>query len=153
MFVDFRLANSKCTVLVDMWKRLSHTNLVQLREVFTTKAFGDHCPYFRRTRVYFVHHLYMYTVPRSHRSRFFPAMVFVYDYHPASETLLNKHFASTELNGYTDPFSSDPNAPRPYSHTKNTILRQQHSSMLPESVIWSYIIQLTAAFRVIHAAG
>jgi len=80
-------------------------------------------------------------------------MVFVYDYHPASETLLNKHFATSELNGYTDPFSSDPNAPRPYSHTKNTLLRQQHSSMLPESVIWSYIIQLTAAFRVIHAAG
>ncbi|KZC08356.1 PREDICTED: PAB-dependent poly(A)-specific ribonuclease subunit PAN3 isoform X1 [Dufourea novaeangliae] len=120
---DFRLANTKCMVLVDMWKRLSHTNLVQLREVFTTKAFGDH------------------------------SMVFVYDYHPGSETLLNKHFSATELNGYTDPFSSDPNAPRPYSHTKNTILRQQHNSMLPESVIWSYIIQLTAALRVIHAAG
>ncbi|CAL7935560.1 unnamed protein product [Xylocopa violacea] len=120
---DFRLANTKCMVLVDMWKRLSHTNLVQLREVFTTKAFGDH------------------------------SMVFVYDYHPGSETLLTKHFSATELNGYTDPFSSDPNAPRPYSHTRNTILRQQHSSMLPESVIWSYIIQLTAALRVIHAAG
>ncbi|XP_043585940.1 PAN2-PAN3 deadenylation complex subunit PAN3 isoform X1 [Bombus pyrosoma] len=120
---DFRLANTKCMMLVDMWKRLSHTNLVQLREVFTTKAFGDH------------------------------SMVFVYDYHPGSETLLNKHFSGTELNGYTDPFSSDPNAPRPYSHTKNTILRQQHSSMLPESVIWSYIIQLTAALRVVHAAG
>ncbi|XP_033328349.2 PAN2-PAN3 deadenylation complex subunit PAN3 [Megalopta genalis] len=120
---DFRLANTKCMVLVDMWKRLSHTNLVQLREVFTTKAFGDH------------------------------SMVFVYDYHPGSETLLNKDFSATELNGYTDPFSSDPNAPRPYSHTKNTILRQQQSSMLPESVIWSYIIQLTAAVRVIHAAG
>ncbi|XP_078042424.1 poly(A) specific ribonuclease subunit PAN3 [Augochlora pura] len=120
---DFRLANTKCMVLVDMWKRLSHTNLVQLREVFTTKAFGDH------------------------------SMVFVYDYHPGSETLMNKHFSPSELNGYTDPFSSDPNAPRPYSHTKNTILRQQHGSMLPESVIWSYIIQLTAALRVIHAAG
>ncbi|XP_043796324.1 PAN2-PAN3 deadenylation complex subunit PAN3 [Apis laboriosa] len=120
---DFRLANTKCMVLVDMWKRLSHTNLVQLREVFTTKAFGDN------------------------------SMIFVYDYHPGSETLLTKHFSATELNGYTDPFSSDPNAPRPYSHTKNTILRQQHSSMLPESVIWSYIIQLTAALRVIHAAG
>ncbi|XP_035723493.1 PAN2-PAN3 deadenylation complex subunit PAN3-like [Vespa mandarinia] len=120
---DFRLANTKCMVLVDMWKRLEHTNLVQLREVFTTKAFGDH------------------------------SMVFVYDYHPGSETLLNKHFSSSGLNGYTDPFSSDPNAPRPYSHTKNTILRQQHSSMLPESIIWSYIIQLTAALRVIHAAG
>lgn len=80
-------------------------------------------------------------------------MVFVYDYHPGSETLLNRHFSPNELNGYTDPFSSDPNAPRPYSHTKNTILRQQHNSMLPESIIWSYIIQLTAAFRVIHAAG
>ncbi|XP_015509481.2 PAN2-PAN3 deadenylation complex subunit PAN3 isoform X1 [Neodiprion lecontei] len=120
---DFRLANTKCMVLVDMWKRLTHTNLVQLREVFTTKTFGDH------------------------------SMVFVYDYHPGSETLLNKHFSATELNGYSDPFSSDPNAPRPYSHTKNTILRQQHSSMLPESVIWNYIIQLTAALRVIHAAG
>ena len=78
-------------------------------------------------------------------------MVFVYDYHPGSETLLTKHFSSTELNGYTDPFSTDPNNPRPFSHSKN--LRQQHNSMLPESVIWSYIIQLTAALRVIHAAG
>lgn len=146
MLIDFRLANTKCTVLVDMWKRLIHTNLVQLREVFTTKAFGDHCPYLKSAiYVYVLHNLIGFI--------FFLAMVFVYDYHPASETLLNKHFASTELNGYTDPFSSDPNAPRPYSHTKNTILRQQHSSMLPESVIWSYIIQLTAAFRVIHAAG
>lgn len=80
-------------------------------------------------------------------------MVFVYDYHPGSETLLNKHFSASELNGYADPFCSDPNAPRPYSHTKNTILRQQQSSMLPENVIWSYIIQLTAALRVIHAGG
>lgn len=80
-------------------------------------------------------------------------MVFVYDYHPGAETLLSKHFSASELNGYGDPFCSDPNAPRPYSHTKNTILRQQHTSMLPESVIWSYIIQLTAALRVIHSGG
>ena len=81
-------------------------------------------------------------------------MVFVYDYHPGSETLLNKHFSSTELNGYSDPFSTDPTASRSYNHSKSTIMRQQtHNSMLPESVIWSYIIQLTAALRVIHAAG
>ncbi|XP_031782945.1 PAN2-PAN3 deadenylation complex subunit pan3 [Nasonia vitripennis] len=119
---EFRLTNTKCMVFVDMWKKLAHTNLVQLREVFTTKAFGDH------------------------------SIVFVYDYHAGSETLLTRHFS--EINGYTDPFSSDPNVPRPYSHTKNTILRQQqHNYMLPESLIWSYIIQLTAALRVIHAAG
>ncbi|KAK0180806.1 hypothetical protein PV327_003151 [Microctonus hyperodae] len=120
---DFRLGNTKCMILVDMWKRISHTNVVQLLEVFTTKAFGDH------------------------------SMVFVYDYHPGAETLLSKHFSGTELNGYGDPFCSDPNAPRPYSHAKTTILRQQHNSMLPENVIWSYIIQLTAALRVIHSGG
>lgn len=80
-------------------------------------------------------------------------MVFVYEYHPGAETLLSKHFSGVELNGYADPFCSDLNAPRPYSHTKNTILRQAHNSMLPESVIWNYIIQLTAALRVIHAGG
>lgn len=68
VLVDFRLANTKCMVLVDMWKRLSHTNLVQLREVFTTKAFGDHCPYFRCTFIYFVHHL---CIPHSCRINFF----------------------------------------------------------------------------------
>ncbi|XP_075230352.1 poly(A) specific ribonuclease subunit PAN3 isoform X2 [Lycorma delicatula] len=120
----FRLPNTKCMVLVDMWKKLSHSNIVQLREVFTTKAFGDQ------------------------------SMVFVYDYHPDSETLLSRHFSQAEpLNGYSDPFSSNPNAPRPYSHQKNALLRQQHSSMLSESTIWSYVIQLTGALRVIHAAG
>lgn len=84
-------------------------------------------------------------------------MIFVYDYHPGSETLLMKHFTPSEpLNGYADPFSADPTAPRPYSHQKNALLRQQHgggSGMLPEGVIWNYIIQLTSALRVIHAAG
>ena len=84
-------------------------------------------------------------------------MIFVYDYHPGSETLLIKHFTPSEPpNGYADPFSADPSAPRPYSHQKNALLRQQHgggSGMLPEGVIWNYIIQLTSALRVIHAAG
>ena len=30
-------------ILVDQWKKISHSNLVSLREVFTTKAFGDNC--------------------------------------------------------------------------------------------------------------
>jgi len=55
------------------------------------------------------------------------ALMFVFNYHPDSESLQKRHFNSNEtLNGYNDPFSSDPNAPRPYSHTKNAILRHQH---------------------------
>lgn len=120
----YRLPNTKFMAAVEAWKQLEHSNLVQLREVFTTKAFGDY------------------------------SMIFVYDFHPGSETLTAKHFSQTEtVNGYTDPFSADPNAPRPYSHQKNKILLQQPANLLPESVIWNYVIQLTSGLRVIHAAG
>lgn len=43
MYTGFRLVNTKCMMLVDMWKKIQHSNSVTLREVFTTKAFGDHC--------------------------------------------------------------------------------------------------------------
>lgn len=46
LFTGFRLQNTKCMLIVDMWKRLHHSNIVQLKEVFTTKAFGDNCMYF-----------------------------------------------------------------------------------------------------------
>lgn len=39
----YRLNNVKVTQLVDMWKKLQHSSVTQLREVFTTKAFGDNC--------------------------------------------------------------------------------------------------------------
>jgi len=32
-------------MIIDMWKKMYHPNIVQLREVFTTKAFGDNCKY------------------------------------------------------------------------------------------------------------
>ncbi|XP_055690209.1 PAN2-PAN3 deadenylation complex subunit PAN3 isoform X2 [Lutzomyia longipalpis] len=74
----FRLQSTKCMSVVEMWKKLQHSNVVQLREVFTTKAFGDH------------------------------SLVLVYDYHPGSQTLLSKYFTpSVETNGYTDPFSGE----------------------------------------------
>lgn len=43
VLLGFRLQSTKCMTLVEMWKKLQHTNVVQLREVFTTKAFGDNC--------------------------------------------------------------------------------------------------------------
>lgn len=134
-------------ILVDMWKRLAHTNLVQLREVFTTKAFGDHCQYFFFILFFFIFSVFFFIKLK------IAAMVFVYDYHPGSETLLTKHFSATELNGFADPFATEANSSRSFTHSKGNILRQQHNNLLPESVIWSYIIQLTAALRVIHAAG
>uniref|UniRef100_A0A667XBF6 PAN2-PAN3 deadenylation complex subunit PAN3 n=1 Tax=Myripristis murdjan TaxID=586833 RepID=A0A667XBF6_9TELE len=82
----FRLVNTKCMMLVDMWKKIQHSNSVTLREVFTTKAFGDHCECFSG---------------RQH----------------------------------------EPPPPR------------QHAGLLPESLIWAYIVQLSSALRTIHTAG
>nr|XP_028582233.1 PAN2-PAN3 deadenylation complex subunit PAN3 isoform X2 [Podarcis muralis] len=76
----FRLVNTKCMVLVDMWKKIQHSNIVTLREVFTTKAFGEHCQH---------------------------------------------------------------DGPLP----------RQHAGLLPESLIWAYIVQLSSALRTIHTAG
>ncbi|XP_018578150.1 PAN2-PAN3 deadenylation complex subunit PAN3 [Anoplophora glabripennis] len=118
----FRLSNTKCMAFVELWKKLNHSNIVQLKEVFTTKAFGDN------------------------------SMIFVYDYHPGSETLLNKHF-SPDQTGYCDPFLNDTTTPRPYSYQKNNLLRHTQNNKLPESLIWNYIIQLTSALRIIHSSA
>uniref|UniRef100_A0A4W4FZA3 PAN2-PAN3 deadenylation complex subunit PAN3 n=1 Tax=Electrophorus electricus TaxID=8005 RepID=A0A4W4FZA3_ELEEL len=86
----FRLVNTKCMMLVDMWKKIQHSNAVTLREVFTTKAFSDHCK-----------HICMLWFVCQH----------------------------------------EPPPPR------------QHAGLLPESLIWAYIVQLSSALRTIHTAG
>ncbi|XP_037086618.1 PAN2-PAN3 deadenylation complex subunit pan3-like [Pollicipes pollicipes] len=117
-----RLAGTKCLQLVALWSKLQHAGLVTLRELFTTKSFGDN------------------------------SVVMVYDFLPSAETLMARHFSQPpQLNGFLDPFQ-DPSIPRPYSAQKNAVLRQQ-SSLMPESLIWSYVIQLTGALRLVHGSG
>nr|XP_004660039.2 PAN2-PAN3 deadenylation complex subunit PAN3 isoform X2 [Jaculus jaculus] len=111
---SFRLVNTKCMVLVDMWKKIQHSNIVTLREVFTTKAFAE------------------------------PSLVFAYDFHAGGETMMSRHF-------------SDPNADAYFTKRKwgqhDGPLPRQHAGLLPESLIWAYIVQLSSALRTIHTAG
>uniref|UniRef100_A0A287D210 PAN2-PAN3 deadenylation complex subunit PAN3 n=1 Tax=Ictidomys tridecemlineatus TaxID=43179 RepID=A0A287D210_ICTTR len=110
----FRLVNTKCMVLVDMWKKIQHSNIVTLREVFTTKAFSE------------------------------PSLVFAYDFHAGGETMMSRHF-------------NDPNADSYFTKRKwgqhDGPLPRQHAGLLPESLIWAYIVQLSSALRTIHTAG
>uniref|UniRef100_A0A8D3DLI5 PAN2-PAN3 deadenylation complex subunit PAN3 n=1 Tax=Scophthalmus maximus TaxID=52904 RepID=A0A8D3DLI5_SCOMX len=94
----FRLVNTKCMMLVDMWKKIQHSNSVTLREVFTTKAFGDH-----------FHKQHLDNCGRGDVS-----------------LCAGQH---------------EPPPPR------------QHAGLLPESLIWAYIVQLSSALRTIHTAG
>ena len=42
--VGFRLSSGRAVLeQLESWRKLQHVNLVTLREMFTTKAFGDNC--------------------------------------------------------------------------------------------------------------
>ncbi|KAI8848988.1 hypothetical protein BC829DRAFT_393090 [Chytridium lagenaria] len=62
----FRLSNEAAMSAVDSWRKISHPNVICLREAFTTKAFGDH------------------------------SLVFVYDYFPLYPSLFSKHLAISQ---------------------------------------------------------
>ena len=60
------MTNTKPMAIVDMWKKLHHSNLVSLRNVFTAKSgfkSGEN------------------------------SLVYVYDFYPGAETLLSRHFS------------------------------------------------------------
>ncbi|GBM63371.1 PAN2-PAN3 deadenylation complex subunit pan3 [Araneus ventricosus] len=124
----FRISNTKFISVIDTWKKLQHSNLVNLREVFTTKAFGDN------------------------------SMVFVHDYHPGADTLMNLYFnqpSAPAMNGYLPGYCPDidglTTAGMPPKTGLNSL--RQHAGLLPESLIWGYIVQLSSVLRTIHAAG
>lgn len=75
-FIHISKVNTKCMSLVDQWKKLKHPNVVSLRQVFTSKAFGDH------------------------------SIIFVYDFYPGAETLMNKYLshAAKSVNSYGDSY-------------------------------------------------
>lgn len=52
--IGFRLQSTKCMGIVDLWKKFQHSNVVQLREVFTTKSFGDQCKHILRLTFFFL---------------------------------------------------------------------------------------------------
>ncbi|XP_015795746.1 PAN2-PAN3 deadenylation complex subunit pan3 [Tetranychus urticae] len=54
---------------IDAWKKLEHANVVPLRQVFTTKAFGDN------------------------------SLIFVYDYFPGAQTLMSQFFTNHHHGG------------------------------------------------------
>ncbi|ORX99458.1 hypothetical protein K493DRAFT_110095 [Basidiobolus meristosporus CBS 931.73] len=95
---NFRLANETAMSTIDNWRKISHPNIVSVREAFTTRAFGDY------------------------------SLVFVYDYHPYSTTLADKHLSQL---------------------SSNTLAMRT----LPEKELWSIIIQIVTAIRTLHAAG
>lgn len=101
----FRLVNTKCMMLVDMWKKIQHSNTVTLREVFTTKTFGDHCMYtsFVRFSLLTQHPVITqlcFAIAHLISRLSSPALVFSYDFHAGAETMFSRHFNDPAADSY-----------------------------------------------------
>lgn len=110
--------------LIENWKKVQCPTIVRLMHVFTTHEFGD------------------------------TSLIFVYQYFPQPTTFLQQYFnndphASGGAGGQTNSIYGFSATNRPYS--------QQHAIMktrlLPEPLLWHYIIQISSALRVIHSNG
>ncbi|CAI5444648.1 unnamed protein product [Caenorhabditis angaria] len=73
------------------------------------------------------------------------SLIFVYDYYPLAETLKAKHFDSR-----TGTFLDSMTGIKLTSTMSSTPLV---GTGIPESTLWSYVIQISAALRAIHANG
>ena len=137
------MTNTKPMAIVDMWKKLQHSNLVSLRNVFTAKSgfkSGEN------------------------------SLVYVYDFYPGAETLLSRHFsggaaivnpmlqvsAAAAAGGFgvsrPNGVSGD-QAAGAGDLSAGGAESRQHAGLLPESLIWTYVVQLSSAIRTVHAAG
>ncbi|KAA3676450.1 PAB-dependent poly(A)-specific ribonuclease subunit 3 [Paragonimus westermani] len=73
--------------------------------------------------------------------------VLVYEYTPCSSTLQQAHMCDPmKLTSFSSPFNINRTV-RPHSSLKNG---PSDLGMLPESTIWSYLVQLTHGIRFIH---
>ncbi|BGP03296.1 hypothetical protein NBRC10513v2_007026 [Rhodotorula toruloides] len=146
----FRLQHEAAIAAVEKWTRVRHPGLVGVREAFTTRAFGDH------------------------------SIIFVYDFHPCSQTLYEAHLSplaslppnpwSTPLThhhhpaqhhvhhgphaAHASPFRPGGTLARPAgSSPSSTPAGGANSTALPERVLWSYVVQLASALKCVHNSG
>lgn len=80
------------------------------------------------------------------------SMVFVYQYFPQCTTLMQQYFSDPHGAG----LGGNPNSIYGFSAT-NRPYSQQHAilknRLMPENLLWHYIIQISSSLRVIHSLG
>lgn len=105
---------------------MKHPNIVGLREAFTTKAFNDNCE--------------LPAGDLHHDNQRFPALIFIFDFHPDSKTLWDEH-----LNPHPDPAVQASNM--------MPLGRGRAGMPIQERQLWSFVTQIANAIKAIHNAG
>ncbi|POY71562.1 putative Glyceraldehyde-3-phosphate dehydrogenase (phosphorylating) [Rhodotorula taiwanensis] len=142
----FRLQHEAAIAAVEKWTRVRHPGLIGVREAFTTRAFGDQ------------------------------SIVFVYDFHPCSQTLYEAHLsplATLPPNPWSTPlshhhhhpahalasgngaaaFSRRPAAPIGAGGPGSVATVGGNNPTVPERVVWSYVVQIASALKCVHNSG
>ncbi|OON14411.1 hypothetical protein X801_09795 [Opisthorchis viverrini] len=114
-------------LLAKQLSELDHPAVVGFRDVFFTNAFNDNCG-----------NLTVFS---------FSAAVVVYEYTPCSSTLQQTHMSDPmKLTSFSSPFNISRTV-RPHSALKSG---PSDLGMLPETTLWSYLVQLVHGIRFIH---
>lgn len=97
----FRLTDERAIRSIQAWKRVNSGSVVSIHDAFTTRQFGD------------------------------SSLIVVSDYHPLSQPLSDKHFATnTRHNG-----------------------RGAAGAFISEQDLWGYLVQIANAVKCIHSNG
>lgn len=120
---------------VERWRKIRHPAIVNVREAFTTRAFGDH------------------------------SILFAYDYHPLSHTLYDEHISpkksstrsfgvpiALEVDHPSNP-SNNINPASKYNRHRPTNGNPARVGLIEERLIWSYVMQVANAIRAVHSAN
>ncbi|KAL1243188.1 PAN2-PAN3 deadenylation complex subunit [Trichinella spiralis] len=78
------------------------------------------------------------------------SLIFVFDYYPGAETLKSRHFSSQKQCKSNNNFQNRDNITTYDPTSKNSTVENKP---IAESLLWSYVINICSALRVIHSAG
>lgn len=121
----YRVQSPKQLHTLESWKKVTQCNIVQLREMIPNcRAFGGNDS----------------------------SLVLIYDFCPLAETLKARHF-DNKTGAFFDVVSGTKIGSSQHgAHSFHQLISSSNSG-ITETVLWNYVIQLSAALRCIHASG
>lgn len=122
----FRLPHESALAPIEAWSKIIHPNIVHVREAYTTRAFNDNC----EPRL-----LPLFSTRDSDHLTL-KALVVAFEYFPRAVTLFDHHIK--------------PKASAPIPPTRG---KTEQVEVIPEGLLWSYIIQIANAMKHVHDRG
>ncbi|KAM6493381.1 hypothetical protein JOM56_011515 [Amanita muscaria] len=121
---NFRLTQQSAFAAIESWSKIRHPGIVSVQEAFTTRSFNDN------------------------------SLVVCYAYHSNSRTLFDVHLKS-KVAAFQSQMVSQQQPPQRGAQYFSSFGTAGSASqpMIPERIIWTYIVQIGSAIKQVHEAG